>query len=252
MAAPSLSSDVLPPDFLLSKVDDITVERINFEKTAIPSYQGLYAVILDNVLSPSECRALVQAAEARTGDVWELAMINIGGGQQKLDLRTRNCGRIIWDDHELVARILGRIRCHLPEIEELEVVSGRKLKTTTTKYGLSRLNERMRFLRYEPGNYFRAHYDGCYVDEKTKECSFYTLHLYLNDSKSTEKLESGATVFHSGDMNKQVEVMPKAGRVLVFQHMGLLHSGGEVKKGVKLTMRTDLMYRMEGVSSQSG
>jgi hypothetical protein len=83
------------------------------------------------------------------------------------------------------------------------------------------------------------------VEEKTGECSFYTLHLYLNDSKSTENLEGGSTVFHSWDKGRQVEVAPKAGRVLVFQHEGLLHSGGDVTKGVKLTMRTDLMYRRD-------
>lgn len=43
----------------------------------------------------------------------------------------------------------------------------------------------------------------------------------------------------SGDYN----VIPKTGRVLIFQHRGLLHSGADVLGGVKYTMRSDLMYK---------
>ena len=89
----------------------------------------------------------------------------------------------------------------------------------------------------------------------------YTLHLYLNDSAG-EKIGGGATTFreylfkslmldrstniHDTDslnMKDQYDVAPKVGRVLIFQHRGLLHSGAEVTDGIKLTMRTDLMYR---------
>lgn len=92
-----------------------------------------------------------------------------------------------------------------------------------------------------------AHFDGSYTDEKTGEISFYTLHLYLNDSTSADKLDGGSTVFHSwGDTKQEIGVEPKAGRVLIFQHDGLLHSGGEVRGGVKLTMRTDLLYKKVG------
>jgi hypothetical protein len=32
------------------------------------------------------------------------------------------------------------------------------------------------------------------------------------------------------------------GRVLIFQHKGLIHSGEPVTAGTKYTMRTDIMY----------
>ena len=80
-----------------------------------------------------------------------------------------------------------------------------------------------------------------------KETSFFTLHLYLNESTPANKLEGGATTFHSYDMQRSFDVDPKAGRVLIFQHRDLLHSGADVTGGIKLTLRTDLMYRkMEG------
>ena len=43
-------------------------------------------------------------------------------------------------------------------------------------------------------------------------------------------------------MRKTYDVKPVVGRVLIFQHRGLIHSGGEVTSGEKFTMRTDLMY----------
>jgi hypothetical protein len=46
-------------------------------------------------------------------------------------------------------------------------------------------------------------------------------------------------------MKRRLDVHPKAGRVLLFQHKGLLHSGDYVTAGTKYTMRTDLMYELE-------
>ena len=57
------------------------------------------------------------------------------------------------------------------------------------------------------------------------------------------RLEGGATTFHSYDMRRSLDVVPKVGRVLIFQHKGLLHSGADVEQGIKTTLRTDLMYR---------
>ena len=87
-----------------------------------------------------------------------------------------------------------------------------------------------------------AHQDGSYETPDCKEMSFYTLHLYLNEATPTNKLEGGATTFHSYDMQRSFDVVPKIGRVLIFQHRDLLHSGAEVSGGIKLTLRTDIMY----------
>ena len=44
-------------------------------------------------------------------------------------------------------------------------------------------------------------------------------------------------------MKRSLDVDPKIGRVLIFQHKGLLHSGADVTNGIKMTLRTDLMYK---------
>jgi hypothetical protein len=93
-----------------------------------------------------------------------------------------------------------------------------------------------------------AHCDGTYVTPDLKERSHFTLHLYLNDASSDadgQSLQGGATTFHSLNMKRRIDVEPKIGRVLLFQHKFLLHSGDDVTCGTKLTMRTDVMFEKD-------
>lgn len=41
-----------------------------------------------------------------------------------------------------------------------------------------------------------------------------------------------------------LDIEPKVGRVLVFQHRLLQHSGESVQSGVKISIRTDFMFKM--------
>ena len=86
-------------------------------------------------------------------------MINRDGGQQALVTDVRDCGRIIWDDHEVVAKILARCKdAILPDIGELTNVpklTGSRLGKGHRIWRMERLNERMRFLKYGAGQYFK-------------------------------------------------------------------------------------------------
>ncbi|CAD6567101.1 MAG: hypothetical protein ASARMPREDX12_005317 [Alectoria sarmentosa] len=234
-----------PHDFLLGPGPRVRKGDVDFRYTELSEYEGRYATVLDNVLTKEECDTLVRAAEAQSNGTWEQAMINIGGGAQALMTDSRDCGRIIWDDSEVVERIWSRVKGSVPEIEYLKgmarVTGNGPVKRGET-WKMTRLNERMRFLKYGEGQYFKPHHDGCYVTPEGQEISFYTLHLYLNESTPENKLEGGATTFHSHDMQRSLDVDPKVGRVLIFQHRDLLHSGADVTRGIKLTLRTDLMY----------
>ncbi|KAI9701928.1 MAG: hypothetical protein M1836_001272 [Candelina mexicana] len=273
----------IPPSFLQSIPSDaqpITTARIDWSNTDLPEYKGSYAIVLENVLSPSECATLIRLAEesAGAGDEgvknkgWKPAMVNAGAGWEVFDAGYRKSDRIIWDQEEVAGRIWKRCLTAQGLEDDLAILQGQKgilgwrACERGDKWRVTRLNKRMRFLRYGRGQFFREHCDGSYNNEKTGEKSFYTLHLYLNDSvqghlasttlptqheltQTTDELEEeplqgGATTFHSDDANnkKTLDVHPKAGRVLIFQHNGLLHSGNDVTAGVKYTMRTDLMY----------
>jgi hypothetical protein len=146
-----IPNTTLPSDFLRSPAPSPTLLPIDFKKTALPEYDGLYAVVIDGVMSPEECNELVYAAE-RVGE-WERAMINIGGGRQRLEEDVRKCGRIIWDNQEIMDRLWACIAPLLPELQlvgEPDVIGRMKAKIE-----LTRLNERIRLLKYGPGGYFK-------------------------------------------------------------------------------------------------
>jgi hypothetical protein len=148
----------LASDFLSAPAPDLIVHRIDFSKTIIPEYADLYAIIIDNALSHEECMALVRAAEAHANGKWEQAMVNVGGGRQRLISDVRDCGRIIWDNSTIVDKIWSRVKSSVPEIECLEKkarITGNGPAMRAERYQMSRLNERMRFLKYGPGQYFR-------------------------------------------------------------------------------------------------
>lgn len=147
-------------DLLSGPCPDITVTRIDFSQTKLPEYKDFYAVILDNVLTPAECSALVAAAEATHGP-WERALVNIGGGFQTLMTETRSCGRIIWDSREMVEKLWKRCEPHLQDIVTLDrrpFVTGYGPTKRNEVWKCTRLNERMRFLKYVGGEYFRRKY----------------------------------------------------------------------------------------------
>lgn len=82
-----------------------------------------------------------------------------------------------------------------------------------------------------------------YITPSGEERSFYTLHLYLNERDEDNDLLGGATTFHAYDVERDFNVYPRTGRVLLFQHRDLWHSGQEVERGVKYTLRTDVMFK---------
>ncbi|RYO85254.1 hypothetical protein DL766_000102 [Monosporascus sp. MC13-8B] len=258
----------IPEDYLGSEPPDakpITFRQIDFESTVLPQYKGAYAVILDHVLSPSECAKLIELAEASVrdedktvpGSSWNPALVNAGAGHEVLIPEYRNSDRIIWDNQEIVDRLWARIE-RVPEIRETlssfkngDLLGTRAKEGKDVSWDFHRVNKRMRFLKYGKGQFFRPHCDGAYSEQAEDGSvlrTHFTLHLYLNDSQQEVGKEAdlvgGATSFLSGDENRKMDVDPRAGRVLIFQHARLYHSGDDVRQGVKYTVRSDLLYRL--------
>ena len=262
----------IPEEYLTTDPPDaepITFSQIEFENTELPQYKGAQAFVLDHVLSPSECAKLIELAESSVldkdrgegGTAWNPAMVNVGGGFEALVPDYRNSDRIIWDTQVIADRLWARI-ARVPGIHESKLGSfhngdllGTRLKESKgkrTRWDFERANKRLRFLKYGPGQFFSPHCDGSYAelaeDSRSVLRTHFTLHLYLNDSRQevggTAELVGGATSFLSSDEKRRIDIDPKAGRVLIFQHMRLYHSGDNVKEGIKYTVRTDLLYRM--------
>ena len=170
----------IPDDFLALLADPsvIKTEKIDFEKTPLPEYKNCYAVVLDNVLSQQECDQLLHLTEQSAGahrdndevsnNGWRPAMVNAGVGHEFLALDYRNSDRIIWDNHELTQRIWKRVLQGRNIKDYLSVLEGKEYcpvlgdwaaergeRWVITKQGV---NERMRFLKYGPGQFFRRAY----------------------------------------------------------------------------------------------
>ncbi|XP_071796045.1 uncharacterized protein [Asterias amurensis] len=178
------------------------------------------AFTLDNVFTKEECDELIRVSEERG---YEQALVNIGMGRQKLMPNVRNNFRCIIDSEEIAHAFWERITEFIPQ--------------TMGKFGSTKiaLNERLRFLRYVPGEYFKPHHDGIYQRDNG-EASLITVQIYLN-----EGFQGGSTTFLSMDEFERVECVPKTGRVLIFEHR-IYHEGSLLKKGKKYAIRTDVMY----------
>lgn len=145
----------------LSTPADIIRKDIRWKETPLPEYNGFFATVLENCFTEAECNILVSMAEAQNNGVWEEAMINVGGGRQEKNLDARDCGRIIFDDRDVVEKIWNRVKVSVPEIEYLinvPSITGNGPAKRKEILKLSRLNERMRFLKYGEGQYFRREF----------------------------------------------------------------------------------------------
>lgn len=184
----------------------------------------LTEILADDILTvrglftPDECAALVRAAEdIGFGD----APVTTGRGFVMMP-EVRNNTRVMLDDRARAAALWQRLAPWVP----LERAGGAAVG----------LNERLRYYRYAPGQYFRWHRDGAFYREE-RERSLLTAMVYLNDD-----FEGGSTDFDVGD--ETLSVKPERGLVLLFEHR-LRHQGAPVVQGRKYVLRTDVMYRWE-------
>ena len=184
-----------------------------------------FAIILDNVFTKEECDTLIKLFE-RIPENYEIAKINYDD-EQIIDKSYRNNKRWLNFDKKLAETFFKKIKPYIPiEFEGNSV---------------SCLNERLSFLKYSTGEYFRAHEDGYYIRPDNSEISYITVQIYLNDLKEED---GGATTFIKDTYNRiyqDYSIIPKVGRVLLFEH-DIEHEGSILKNGLKYCIRTDVMY----------
>ncbi|KAF8886450.1 hypothetical protein CPB84DRAFT_1685051 [Gymnopilus junonius] len=215
----------------------------DFSNTPVAkTYKGFYVKVLDDVFTSEECAELIALAESDSE--WKQAAVHYGlqAHQQYVDTDYRNSQRILRFDHEAANRIYQRLLPYIPELvkiepgDEWETVVGPRGKIKQT-WELDGVNERLSFLRYEKGHYFRPHADGQLELPDGRQARV-TIQIYLGE----DGVEGGATRIIGKD-ERYVDIEPKKGRVLVFQQRGLYHSGEDVTKGVKYALRSDLFFR---------
>lgn len=175
---------------------------------------------IEDVCTAEECAAFIERAE---GIGFADAPITTGAGfVVRKDVR--NNTRVMLDDFDLADLLWKRVARFMPEKMEDMVPLG--------------LNERFRFYRYDIGQYFAPHLDGCFRRGNGEE-SLLTFMLYLND-----EYVGGETNFDLRHPYGEIKILGKTGMVLCFFHY-LRHEGAEVLVGRKYVLRTDVMFRTE-------
>ena len=183
----------------------------------IPELPGFVLKISD-VFSAAECSAVIAIAET-TGFVRASFFTDKDGTEHYSEIRKSD--RCILDSKPFAAELFRRLYSHLPaEINGCKVVG---------------VNERLRVLKYSPGDEFKLHSDGCYISPIDGSYSVLTILLYLN-----EGYEGGFTTFLDTN-SAYVELLPHVGMVSL-QDQPLLHLVPPLKKGVKYVLRTEVMY----------
>ena len=184
------------------------------ETTTRTEHLGDAIVTLRGLFSAAECDAHIAYAE---GLGFGEAPITTGRGFAVMP-EVRNNTRAMVDDPARAADLWQRIRPYTRPRPPLRQAG---------------LNERLRFYRYEPGQYFRWHCDGAFW-RRPGERSHVTAMVYLNDG-----FVGGATEL---DVNGDVlRIVPERGLVLLFDHH-LRHQGAPVRSGRKYVLRTDVMF----------
>jgi prolyl 4-hydroxylase len=172
-------------------------------------------------LTPAECDQLIAHSESVGFD--DAPITTARGFVMRKDIR--NNFRVMCDDAPLAAKWYERLMPFMPPKRSVWNVCG--------------LNERFRYYRYEVGQYFAPHFDGCFRRSDVEE-SLFTFMIYLNDD-----FEGGETKFYLDNGQLRTSVKPVRGMALVFWH-SQLHEGAPVEKGRKYVVRSDVMYRLSG------
>ncbi|KAH8756294.1 hypothetical protein F5883DRAFT_684656 [Diaporthe sp. PMI_573] len=228
-----------------------TTRLIDFKKTNLGQYENFFAMVIDDLFTPSECEALLSIVQPDASKPWPPATVTAYNGTQFVDLMSRDCGRIIHESQILADGLLNRILPHLQTtvitLNNAPDITGQAAVVNKETWKIARLDSALRFLKYEPGQYFRPHCDRSYVSKDGSEKSFLTVHVFLNGGgKDDQEVQGGATRFGIDFENPKVDklgVDPKQGSVLIFQQRDMYHEGAEVHKGIKYTLRTDAIYR---------
>jgi len=211
------SSNPIPyvTDFDVSKIKQCEVKNL---------VEGCF--VLHNVLTDEECDNYIKLTETMG---YELAKITTSWGMITAE-NVRNNTRVMWQtESDVWQPIWNRVQHFIPPKVNLY---GKQW----TAYGL---NERFRFYRYNPGESFKPHYDGCFPRNRN-DMSMSSFIIYLNDN-----FVGGETTFFI--RGKEVKVQPKKGSVLIFWHgdcpSSFLHEGSVLSQGTKYVLRTDVMYQ---------
>jgi len=238
----------------------ITVDPVEPVNSQFGRYGGR-CLLLHNVLSQRECEYLIQQM---SGDMEAVQYSRDYRRNDRCIFNSPELASLLWSRVERLAQDHNLSLCvdedparqHL--LHEEAGICPEELRVGYGSEGIWHpigLNECLRFCRYNPGGFFRAHCDGSFIRSK-EEKSLFTCMFYLNGG-----LIGGATRFLRLDVDRSMDqqcnlaeddqvlasLAPEAGSCLLFFQPGLLHEGQDLREGsdAKYILRTDVMCRRD-------
>lgn len=182
---------------------------------------------IDNYFTPEECAQVIEYTESL--GYKDAPVTTYSGPVMMKDYR--NNTRVMIDDLPTAQLLWQRIQDFVPLAVDGMVAIG--------------LNERIRYFKNVPGNFFEWHYDGCF-SRNLNEYSTVTLLVNLNEGH-----KGGETLFDDKRLpNNSWGNAGTTGRAILFKHRGWYHKGDLVSEGVKYMLRSDVMYRRLSIGEE--
>lgn len=188
----------------------------------VPNIAHGDVVVLRNLLTPEECQAIIEVAETRGFE--KAALYTDGAGAHHFS-DVRKSQRCIVDSDAFVGALWSRLQHAVSPNWGWQFVLDSQHP----------LNERLRILRYDPGDYFLPHRDGQYMSP-TGSISQITILLYLN-----EGYKGGYTEFKTTAGEWYPVVTGVGDAVLMDQSVS--HHVPPLLEGIKYSLRTEVMFK---------
>jgi nicotinic acid mononucleotide adenylyltransferase len=203
---------------------------------------------LNDLLTTSELQQLTEALRKhtwRSSDVHgkPVTSMDAGGGSLRTSIYNTSFADSLWL----------RLKPLLPPTEIFHSTHALTDTSGCQAWYPTGVSPLLRFMMYDAQKSLVVHYDAPYV-ESDDTSTLYTLVVYLNTNKS------GGTRFYT-DRQRNIphsernytdqkiceeqvlkEFLPTAGEAIVFPHR-LLHDSAPLQDGMKLILRTDIIYR---------
>jgi len=202
--------------------------------------------VLHGAFSTEECEQLTDKADRKGFK----PVPKTGGGAASR--QNRNNARVTFDDDELAQEIWLRVAPYLESdlsrITSFENTS--YVGSDPTAWKVDSICERMRFYRYDKGEFFNPHMDGSLRREVTRDGkeyiqqTFVSLMLYLNDEFKGGETEFFVNESKMVDLKHKFSITPKCGMIAIFPHENL-HRSIPLVSGRKYVLRTDVLYIKE-------
>lgn len=179
-------------------------------------------IVIDNFLTNEECQALINTSEDKGYDE---ADISYSSGA-RMDKEYRDNMRCLYEDENFRLKLETLLEPFIPQ----------KITYREKELNFLKVSGKFRFYKYNPGQKFKEHKDGNIMEEGG--ISLYTILIYLNTAE-----DGGETGIYDMAKSNKILVKAETGKMLMFNH-SVLHTGEELKAGLKYILRSDLVYEL--------